>query len=54
VSQLRPCHPGEHRAGVVLALRATTAAPWYMEELVVDKELGLGVGACISTLFGST
>jgi hypothetical protein len=34
--------PGEHRAGVVHALRATTAAPWYMEELVVDKELGLG------------
>ena len=34
--------PGEHRAGVVHALRATTAAPWYMEELTVDKELGLG------------
>lgn len=34
--------PGEHRAGVVAALRATTAAPWYMEELAVEKELGLG------------
>ena len=34
--------PGEHRFGAVHALRATTAAPWYMEELTVQKELGLG------------
>lgn len=34
--------PGEHRMGAVDALRATTAAPWYMEELVLEKELGLG------------
>jgi hypothetical protein len=34
--------PGEHRLGAVDALRATTAAPWYMEELSLDKELGLG------------
>ena len=34
--------PGEHRLGAVHALRATTAAPWYMEELTLQKELGLG------------
>ena len=34
--------PSEHRAGAVHALRATTAAPWYMEELTLEKELGLG------------
>ena len=34
--------PGEHRMGAVDALRATTAAPWYMEELALSKELGLG------------
>lgn len=34
--------PGEHRMGAVDALRATTAAPWYMEELAMEKELGLG------------
>ncbi len=34
--------PGDHRMGAVDALRATTAAPWYMEELVLEKELGLG------------
>ena len=28
--------------GAVDALRATTAAPWYMEELAMEKELGLG------------
>ena len=34
--------PGEHRMSAVDALRATTAAPWYMEELAMEKELGLG------------
>ena len=34
--------PGEHRMSAVDALRATTAAPWYMEELALDKELGFG------------
>ena len=34
--------PGEHRMGAVDALRATTAAPWYMEELALEKELSLG------------
>ena len=34
--------PGEHRMGAVDALRATTAAPWYMEELALAKELSLG------------
>jgi hypothetical protein len=28
--------------GAVDALRATTAAPWYMEELALAKELSLG------------
>ena len=34
--------PGDHRPGAVSALRATTAAPWYMAEHAVQKELGLG------------
>ena len=34
--------PGDHRPGAVSALRATTAAPWYMAEHAVQKELSLG------------
>ena len=37
--------PGEHRASLVQSIRATTAAPWYLEELKVDKEIG-GTGGC--------
>ena len=34
--------PGDHRPGAVSAPRATTAAPWYMAEHAVLKELSLG------------
>ena len=37
-----PASAGRARMGAVDALRATTAAPWYMEELAMEKELGLG------------
>jgi hypothetical protein len=35
-------YAGDFRIGMSAALRATTAAPWYMEELICDKELGYG------------
>jgi len=37
--------PGEHRASLLQSIRATTAAPWYLEELKFDKEIG-GTGSC--------
>jgi hypothetical protein len=35
-------YAGDYRIGMTAALRATTAAPWYMEELICEKELGYG------------
>ena len=35
-------YAGDCRIGITAALRATTAAPWYMEELICEKELGYG------------
>ena len=32
--------PGEHRASLIDSVRATTAAPWFLEELRVKKEIG--------------
>lgn len=32
--------PGEHRASLVDSVRATTAAPWFLEELRMRKEIG--------------
>ena len=35
-------YAGDCRIGITAALRATTAAPWYMEELICEKDLGYG------------
>ena len=32
--------PGEHRASLLNSIRATTAAPWFLEELRMKKEIG--------------
>lgn len=32
--------PGEHRASLLNSVRATTAAPWFLEELRVRKRIG--------------
>ena len=36
--------PGEHRVSLVDSVRATTAAPWFLEELRTKKQIGGGGG----------